>query len=609
MYLIYKRIWPLMSAKQRWRLLPLIALMLAAGIFELAGVASIVPFLAVLANPQVVTERAELQVLYEWTGATDTFDLLRIMGLIVFIAIIGSIMVKATTLYFITQFVRSMAIDLGVVRLRRYLMQPYEWFLAQHTADLGKSVLEEVQQIVSNTVAPAVRTIANLLILVILAGFLIYLEPVGAIAAGIVFGAGFGIAYDRLRRKLTVAGRERRAASRERFVVTAEAMSGIKDVKMHGLEESYVQRFVEPSRRLARHLSRAVLLSEMPRFVLEALALGGILFFVLYLLWSRPGGLAEFLPVIGAFAFAGLKMMPTIQTLFTDVALMRFGDAGLAALAEDMDGYRHDPSPSSGSGQHPIRMRRVLALKGVSYRYPGAARDVVQDVSFEIHAGTSVGIVGPTGAGKTTVVDILLGLLVPGQGSLLVDGEPITEARRRAWQQGIGYVPQSIYLTASSIAQNIAFGVPVDQIDQGRLRRAARLADIDAFIETLDAGYETEIGENGVRLSGGQRQRIGIARAMYKEPALVVFDEATSALDTLAERTVIEAIKRLEGETTVLMITHRLTTVAHCDTILVFKDGRLTGSGDYATLSEESEVFRGLTAAAEKPSQPADTPA
>jgi len=596
---IYSRIWPLMSGKQRQRLFPLLALMLVSGFLELVGVASIVPFLAVLADPGVIESRPAFQNMYDWVGAGSTFAFLRLLGVIVFLATLTSISVRAASLYFVTHFVRGMAIDLGVARLRRYLAQPYEWFLAQHSSDLGKSVLEEVQQIVNNTIAPAVRSISNVVIITVLAAFLIYLEPVGTIAAAGLLGVSFAFIYAQLRRRLSAAGHDRREAVRERFQVTSEAMSGIKDVKLHGLEETYVQRFFGPSIRLARHLARSVMFSEMPYFILEALAFGGILVFVLYLLWSRPGGFEEFLPIIGAFAFAGLKLMPLVQNLFKDLSLMRFGDAGLDALAEDMQGYR--PETADAVNGPPVKMRSTLALRDVSYRYPGAAGDVVGDLSFEIAAGSSVGFVGPTGAGKTTVIDILLGLLVPRAGSLLVDGVEITNANRRAWQRGIGYVPQDIYLTSASIAENIAFGVPREEIDYEQVRHAATLANADEFVSRLPDNYRTEIGENGVRLSGGQRQRLGIARALYKDPDVVVFDEATSALDTIAERAVTEAVRRLEGKKTVLMITHRLSTVARCDTILVFKDGRLVASGNHDALASGSELFRSLVAAAEDP--------
>jgi len=597
---IYSHIWPLMSAKQRKRLFPLLVLMLVSGFLELIGVASIVPFLAVLADPGVIASRPAFADLYAWSGADSTFGFLRLLGLLVFVATLVSITVRAASLYFITHFVRGMAIDLGVARLRRYLAQPYEWFLAQHSSDLGKSVLEEVQLIVSNTITPAVRSISNVVIITVLAAFLIYLEPLGTLAAVALLGVSFAVIYGQLRRRLSAAGRDRREAVRERFQVTSEAMSGIKDVKLHGLEETYVQRFFGPSKRLARHLARSTMFSEMPYFVLEAMAFGGILVFVLYLLWSREGGFEEFLPIIGAFAFAGLKLMPLIQNLFRDISLMRFGDAGLAALMEDMEGYQ----PVSATDGAPVKMRSTLALHDVSYRYPGAASDVVSGLTFEIQAGTSVGFVGPTGAGKTTVIDILLGLLVPKTGALLVDGVEITGTNRRAWQRGIGYVPQAIYLSSATIAENIAFGVPLEEIDYEQVREAAKLANADEFVSRLPDGYRTEIGENGVRLSGGQRQRLGIARALYKDPDVVVFDEATSALDTIAERAVTEAVSRLEGKKTVLMITHRMSTVARCDAILVFKDGKLVASGNHDELASGNELFRNLVATATAPALP-----
>ena len=598
---IFSRIWPLMSGVQKRRLLPLLVLILVSGLLELAGVASVVPFLAVLADPEILQENPSLRAIYDWSGLNSSFAFLQVLGMVVFGATMLSIFVRAATLYTITHFVRGMAIDLGVARLRRFLAQPYEWFLSQHSSDLGKSVLEEVQQIVTNTITPAVRSIANILVVAVLVGFLLYLEPLGALSCAVLLGAGFGLVYAQLRRKMKSAGHERRDAVRERFMVTTEAMTGIKDVKLHGLEESYVQRFLAPSRKLSHYIARSVLFSEMPRFALEAMAFGGILLFLLYLLWAYPGGMEDFLPIIGAFAFAGLKMMPVVQTLFRDLSLMRFGDAGMDALIEDMQDYKSEPEPDV---TQPIRLRKTLELRNVSYRYPGAPRNVVDDISLEIAAGKSVGFVGSTGAGKTTVVDILLGLLVPHSGTLLVDGKEITGDLRRAWQRGIGYVPQSIYLTHASIAQNIAFGVPPEDIDQAKVEKAARLANVEDFVATLDDGYETQVGENGVRLSGGQRQRIGIARALYHDPDVVVFDEATSALDTVVERAVIEAVRRLEGTKTVLMITHRLSTVAHCDQVVLIKHGQLAASGDYQTLKRNSADFRELLAAAEQPEVP-----
>ena len=333
MFGTYRRVWPLISARQRRRLVPLLLLMLVTAILDLAGVASILPFLAVLSNPDIIQTRPALRDAYDLVGARSDFAFLQMLGVVVFVVTLTSICAKAAVLYFITRFVRAVAVDLSAARLRQFLSRPYEWFLGQHSADLSKSVLEEIQQVVSNTIAPSMRVLSNSVVLVLLAAFLIFIEPVGALTAVILFGVAFGGVYARLRNVLRDGGRDRRVAVRERFQVTAEAMGSIKDVKLHGLEETFVQRFLAPSRRLARHLAKVTLLREVPRFVLEALSFGGILAFVLYLLWARSGGMETVLPVLGAFAFAGLRIMPTVQMLFRDISVMRFGEAGLAALA------------------------------------------------------------------------------------------------------------------------------------------------------------------------------------------------------------------------------------------------------------------------------------
>jgi ABC-type multidrug transport system fused ATPase/permease subunit len=509
-----------------------------------------------------------------------------------------SIAVRAFTFYLVTRFARGVATTLGIRLLRQYLARPFEWFLQQHSADLGKSVLTEVQQVVTGSIAPAVRALANGVVLVFLVGFLLYLEPVGAIAVGLLLGLCFGAIYARLRGYLLEIGRDRKAAVRERYKITTEAMGGIKEVKILGLEDAYVKRFLDPSWRLARHQASVSLLGEMPRYVLEALAFGGMLLFVLYLLWTHDGGLDAVLPVLGAFAFAGLKLMPTVQTLFRDLAQIRFNEPALEALHTDLStgmtkARRRRPN------ERPVRLRRALRLEGVRYGYPEAGRPALDGLTLEIPAGTSAGFVGPTGAGKTTAIDVILGLLLPQEGRLLVDDVEITGENRHDWQAEIGYVPQSIFLADDTVAANIAFGVPEGEIDHEAVVRAAKLAHLDGFVETLERAYDTLVGERGVRFSGGQRQRIGIARALYRDPDIVVFDEATSALDTVTERAVMEAIRTLHGQKTVLMIAHRLSTIAQCDRIFLLKDGRLAGTGDYETLARGNDAFRTLVAAAE----------
>lgn len=593
---IYRKIGELLTAKHKRKFAVLVALMIVTGVTEMTGVAAVMPFLAVLANQDAVAESELLSSIYNLLGFETTYGFLLFLGLCVFAVTVISIGLRVAQSFAVNRFARTAAVDLSVSLLRRYMARPYEWFLSQHSADLGKAVLEEVRQVVTGAIAPAARIIANVIKLSFLVGLLLYLEPLGAIAVGLIVGGAFSVAFMRLRNYLTQIGRDRRQAVLERYKITAEALGGIKECKLLGLEDIYVRRFTGPSERVARHQALVQLLGELPRHVMEGLAFGGILLFVLYLLWTHPGGVQTVLPVLGAFAFAGLKMMPTVQQLFGDLAALRFGEAAVDSLMHDLD---QSVQPPRRAHESPLRLTKQLALDDVHYSYPTSGRTALNGLTLTIPAGASVGIVGPTGAGKTTVVDVILGLLEPQQGTMTVDGTVINRANLRRWQSGIGYVPQSVFLTADSVSQNIAFGADPGDIDDEAVRRAATLANISTFIEQLPAGYDTEIGENGVRLSGGQRQRLGIARALYHDPEIVVFDEATSALDTIAEKAILDAVQTLHGRKTIIMITHRLTTVSKCDIIFVLNDGRVEGWGDYRSLAEDNDAFRSLLQAAE----------
>ncbi len=596
----YRLILEVLTRAQRRRFALLIGLMLVMGVTDLAGVALILPFLAVLSNPAAITNRPALAWLNDWLGFGTTFAFLQFLGVLVFVLVMVGIAVKAVTFYQVNHFARETALTLGLSRLRRYLSRPYDWFLMRHSADLGKSVLQEINEIVIGSISPAVRVIANAILLAALSGLLLYVEPVGALIIGCLLGLGFGLIYLRIGRSLTTMGLDRRRANTERHQVTGEVLGGIKEVKMLGLEDAYLRRFIDPSRRVARYQATISLIGEMPRYALEALSFGGMLLVTLWLMWTRAGDVHEVVPVIGAFAFAGLKLMPVVQMLFRDFALMRFGKPALEALRDDLDG---DASaalpPDRDAGGPTIPLRHELRLEGVTYRYPGTETDVLHGLDVAIAAGSAVGFVGTTGAGKTTAMDIVLGLIAPREGTLTVDGTVIDAANLRDWQRGIGFVPQTIHLIDDTIAANIARGIPAAEIDHDQVRECARLASLTGFVEGLPLGFETTVGDAGVRISGGQRQRIGIARALYRDPQILVFDEATSALDTVTERAVMEAVGALRGERTVLMVSHRLSTVAKCDTIFLLDHGRLADAGSQAELVARSAAFRTLLAAAE----------
>jgi ATP-binding cassette, subfamily B, bacterial PglK len=485
--------------------------------------------------------------------------------------------------------------------LRGYLFQPYTWFLHRHSADLGASVLSEVTQVITQAMVPAMKMLAQAAVAVFVLALLIVVRPAAALVAALVLGGSYLMIYVGVRGYLARLGRTRYLANQERFRVAGEAMGGIKDIKLMGLETAYLRRFQDPARRMAKAVAASSVVGELPRNILKAVGYGAILFFVLYLLFTGDGSLGSVLPVLGLYAFAGVRLFPAFQQIYSSMTALRFSRPILDKLVADMarnNAAAEPPAPPPGATPA-LRLAERLELVDVHYAYPRAERGALDGLGLAIAARTTVGIVGGTGAGKTTAVDVILGLLEPQAGELRVDGVPVTPANRRAWQDAIGYVPQAIFLTDDSVAANIAFGLAPGEIDQAAVERAARIAELHDFVvEELPEGYATRVGERGVRLSGGQRQRIGIARALYHDPDVLILDEATSALDNLTERAVMDAVRNLGHAKTIILIAHRLSTVRDCDVIFMLERGRVVARGRYDELLETSQQFRAMAAGA-----------
>jgi ABC-type multidrug transport system fused ATPase/permease subunit len=401
--------------------------------------------------------------------------------------------------------------------------------------------------------------------------------------------------YMRLRGRLHQSGEDMMTALEQRYRTAAEATGGIKDVKLMGLESSYQGQFQKSSIRAARALIRVGIMAELPRYVLEAITFGALLGLVLVLLFRNDGNIAGIVPTLGIFAFSVMRLLPALQQTYHALANIRGSTAAVDLIARDYVEARRMPAATADDTARSLPVNTALELKDIVFRYASANRPALAGLDLTIPARTTVGLVGGTGAGKTTLVDLILGLLTQNSGDVIVDGTPVTEANRRAWQNSLGYVPQSIFLTDDTVAANIAFGVPKDQIDRAAMERAARAAALHDFVMTdLAQGYETMVGERGIRLSGGQRQRIGIARALYRTPSLLIMDEATSALDNITERVVMEAVQNIRADTTIILIAHRLTTVKDCDRIFLMEKGRIAASGTYDQLVSGNATFRNM---------------
>jgi ABC-type multidrug transport system fused ATPase/permease subunit len=592
--MIHKKILNLLDARQRKILFGLLGMMALMAVFDLIGVASILPFLAVLSDPGAVERSQAIARLAAFSGAETHTELVRFLGLCVLALFVAGVAVKATTFYLITRFSRSAIQSLAIELLRGYLAQPYEYFLTRNSNEIGKSILAEAAFVINQAVSPAIRLVANGLVAFFLFALLMVIEPIGALITLVVIGGLFGAIYLRMRKSLLELGDARVRTTEERFKIVSEAMSSIKTVKLMGLERVMVERFEDPSRRLASYQARIQLVATMPQFALEAICFGGMMVLVLWLLYTGTGDLAAMLPILGAFAFAGIKSMPVVQAIFKDAAMLRAGAPSLDEINKDLNRL---PDGIQAVDAEPLPFSKDLCLDRVTYTYPGAEQPAVNRVSLCVPACSSAAFVGATGAGKSTVVDLILGLVPPTSGSVKVDGIPLQGDNRRQWQRGIGYVPQDIRLVDGTVRENIAFGVPADEIDDEIINRVIELACLERVIAGLPEGLEQRIGEGGSRLSGGERQRVGIARALYRNPQIIVFDEATSALDTITEREVIDAIERVAREKTVIVVAHRLSTVKRCDRIFVMDHGRVVASGDHDSLAANDDTFRRLLAA------------
>jgi ATP-binding cassette, subfamily B, bacterial PglK len=594
---ILKLLREVLDAREQRRALLLIAMIIVTGFVESVRVASIVPFVAVIADASVVETNPRLAAAYQWLGAESPKAFLFILGLVVFAIMVGSLALTAVTGWATIRFTSMRNYRLSRDLFKIYINQPYEWFLRRHSADLGKSVLSEVNQVVSGALMPFMSLITGGVTAIFMVILLLITDPLLAVIVILALSGGYALIYAVTRRYLRRIGEERVEANRQRFRICVEAFGGIKDVRVLGLEKTFISRFEVPSRRFVTHQAASDVIGQMPQYGLQALAFAIVLIIIWYQLALRDD-VSQALPVIALYALAGSRLMPALQKVYGSVSKLSYAKPALDALHRDLAERqgRRGNAPTQDSAK-PLGLKNALEISAVSYRYPGSATQALHAVTLTIPARWAVGLVGQTGAGKTTLIDVILGLLEPETGQLSVDTVPITDTNRRAWQKSIGYVPQHIFLADDTVAANIAFGVAARDIDMAEVERAAGIANLHDFVTgELEQGYDTLIGERGIRLSGGQRQRVGIARALYRDPDLLIMDEGTSALDIITERTVMEAVNNLARAKTIILIAHRLTTVRNCDRIYLLERGRLSASGTYDDLIADSDRFRDMAA-------------
>jgi len=587
-----RKLFDLLTPAERVRAALLVGLILVMALLDAVGVASIMPFMAVLSNPQLVETNSALVKLRQLTDASSAQDFLFMLGVLVFVLLVVSLAFKALATYAQVRFTLMREYSIGQRLVAAYLHQPYVWFLNRHSAELGKTILSEVTNVVHGGLVPMMTLIAQSVVASALLLLLFLVDPVLALTIYATLGASYWVIYWLMKKFLSNIGQERFEANQRRFTAVSEVFGAVKEVKIGGLEEVYIRRFARPAFIYAKDNAAAHMVTQLPRFALEAVAFGGMLLLVLYLM-GNSGGFERALPIIAVYALAGYRLMPALQQIYASISQLRFAGPALDALHQDFMELANPPRRDATD--HKLCLSHAIVLRNIEFSYPNTHQAALRNINIDIPARSTIGLVGATGSGKTTLVDLILGLLEPQRGSLIVDDRVIGEDNRSGWQKAVGYVPQQIYLTDDSIAANIAFGVKPEDIDWDALHQAARIANLHDFVTNdLAAQYHTVVGERGVRLSGGQRQRIGIARALYHQPQILILDEATSALDNLTEQAVMEAINNLHNNITIILIAHRLSTVRLCDHILLLEKGEIKAQGTFAQLMEESQTFRAM---------------
>lgn len=584
----------LMTREEKRRGGMLLILVVLMAMFETFGIAALLPFFQLLSDPSAIDSIPLAQAAYKWTGLQSHHSFLTVIGFCAFGIIVCAAVIRIVTTYAMNLYAQVGGHHLAERLLGMYLRQPYVFFLSHHSSDLTKSIMSDSQALVSLILQPGMYVIAYTLVLVIMTSMMVALDPMLALIVGGVIGSLYVLIYQMIKRMLSRIGRDLEVATKERFSSIDVALGGIKDIKLLGREKVYLDQFRPASLRCAQHQATNSTLSESPRYLIEAVAIGGALALALILLTTKSSGSGVVLPGLSVYALAGYKLIPAAQRIYSGFSNLRFGEGTLDSITADFGSELSQVQVHEAPPPAMIPSREIL-LDDVVFAYPSAKKNALDGVRLTIPVGTSIGLVGGTGAGKTTLVDIILGLLSPTSGHLVVDGQPIDESNLRAWQQALGYVPQSIFLADASVAENIALGVAKSDIDMAKIEECARMAQIHDFVMAeMPQQYQTTVGERGVRLSGGQRQRIGIARALYHNPSVLVLDEATSALDTITEQAVMESVQALSHQKTIIMIAHRLSTVRSCDIIFMLDHGHLGAHGSYEELLATNKKFKAM---------------
>ena len=571
----FKQLWHHLSKRRIKQLALLLFLMIIASILEIVSLGSVLPFLSVLIAPEQVFQHEYAQPLISALTLREPIQLILPITILFIIAVLVAGIVRLYLLYAMTRLSYAIGADLSINIYRRTLYQPYATHVARNSSEVINSIMTKTNTVISAIFATLLLVSAILILIGIIA--VLFVVDIGVALSTSI---GFGLLYWSVIRynKNHLKNNSQIIADQSTQILKSlqEGLGGVRDVLIDGTQEFYCKLYRNADLPLRRATGNNIFISGSPRYIMETIGMT-LIAGLAYVLTQKQGGMAAAIPVLGALALGAQKLLPVLQQIYSSYSSIKGGEFSF----EDVLYLLDQPLPEYENQPTPIRFDKEIKLTNLSFRYNQESPWILKNINLSLKKGSNIGFIGSTGSGKSTLLDIIMGLLSATEGDLFIDQQPIDNKSRRSWQMNIAHVPQNIYLSDNSIEENIAFGVSKDKIDHQRVRKVAQQAQIAQLIEQWQEGYQTFVGERGIRLSGGQRQRIGIARALYKKASVLIFDEATSALDNETEREVMEAIKDLDGEITVLIIAHRLTTLRNCDKVVKLDNNHVLSVGSY----------------------------
>jgi len=588
----FKRLYKILPVVSKRGLAFVVLISLVAAVFETASVASILPFMAIVMDPTILTKYQWLESLLRYLGIEGHEAAIIAAGILTVAVLAIGNAVTASNLWVQTRYLAAARRHLSTELFSGYLYLPYSFHIQRDTSSLGRVLHGDVDSAVGGFLASLLAVVSKGLSGLVLIALIVAVDPLVALGTVVVLGCGYMMVYRLIRVRQVRLGAQMVEASTTVGRTALEGLSGIKELRVLGRENASTVEFSRSMTELMNTQAANSLASAMPRYVIEVFAYAGIVAVTLAFVLKGQGLSA--IPSLALYALAGNRLVPIFQQLFAAAITIKYHTKAVESLEADLATVRSSYSETEDDSSASLTFKTEIRLTNLSFKYPTAERAALNKLTLTIPQNQSIGLVGRTGSGKTTLADVILGLYPPASGTITIDGVELTEQNERAWRKRVGYVPQAVFLTNASIEKNIALGIPEHEIDREAVQRAARMAQAEEFISQLPDGYGTVVGERGVKLSGGQRQRLGIARALYHNPDVLVFDEATSALDGMTEDAVMQAVQDLSQERTMILIAHRLRTVQACNRIVMLDGGTIVADGTYQELMATSALFKRL---------------